>query len=248
MTASDRSEYDSGKAPRPRLVEGQQLIDLVEKVGELQRRTSSDPQAALVDMSHAGVASVPGAQCAGITVVGKRHTVTTLAATNDYPTLLDRIQETVGEGPCLSAAWSHHTIRVDDIAADRRWPRYSSAAIERTPVRSVLSFRLYHGGGALAALNFYATEAEVFDDDSVELGLIFAAHAAAALTLTQREDQFRSALASRDVIGQAKGMLMERFGIDAQAAFELLRRLSQEQNVKLVDIAESLVALHNKDG
>ena len=84
--------------------------------------------------------------------------------------------------------------------------------------------------------------AGAFDDDSVELGLVYAAHTSVAWNSMRREQQFRSALASRDVIGQAKGMLMERFNIDAVAAFQLLRRLSQESNTRLVDIAERLVA------
>ena len=244
MTIEDRPR---GAPPDPRrqtLFERTQLNDLVVQINELQRRADVNPEDALLDIIENGVASVPGARYAGVTLIDKHAVVTTAAATHEHVRLLDRIQAETREGPCLASAWSHHTLRIDDLSADRRWPRYCRSAVERTPVRSVLSIRLYHDGPSLAALTFYSDEVEVFDDDSVELALIFAAHTAAALTLTQREDQFRSALASRDVIGQAKGMLMERFGIDAHAAFELLRRISQEKNVKLVDIAENLVASH----
>lgn len=165
-----------------------------------------------------------------------------MAATHRYPTLLDDIQREFAEGPCVSAAWTHQIIHIEDLAAEDRWPKYRAAAMERTPVRSVVSYRLFGDDRQSAALNLYAESAGAFDEESVELGLVYAAHTSVAWNSMRREQQFRSALASRDVIGQAKGMLMERFNIDAVAAFELLRRLSQESNTRLADIAERLVA------
>ena len=133
-------------------------------------------------------------------------------------------------------------VAIEDLSTETRWPRYRDAALPLTPIRSILSFRLFSDGKGLAALNLYAEGAHKFDEESVELGLIFAAHTSVAWNTMRRTEQFRSALASRDVIGQAKGILMERFAIDAFAAFDLLRRLSQESNVKLIDIAEKVVA------
>jgi AmiR/NasT family two-component response regulator len=95
------------------------------------------------------------------------------------------------------------------------------------------------------ALSFYAEEANVFDDDAVEVGLIFAAHTVLAWRLVGREEQLRSALASRDVIGQAKGMMMERFKIDAVQAFDTLRRLSQNSNTPVAAIARRFVESGN---
>lgn len=108
--------------------------------------------------------------------------------------------------------------------------RYRDTALERTPVRSVLCFRLFGEGRPLAALNFTARRPGAFTDDSIEMGLIFASHLTLAWNTINREQHFQSALASRDIIGQAKGMLMERFDIDAVAAFDLLARLSQQTN------------------
>ncbi|WP_420329856.1 ANTAR domain-containing protein [Mycolicibacterium aromaticivorans] len=184
--------------------------------------------------------SVNGAQYAGITLIDEGG-IRTLAATHDYPRLLDDVQRDVGQGPCLSAAWIQHIIRIDDLPEEMRWPRYRDAVVAQTPIRSVLSIRLADRGKAISALNFYADAAGAFDDDSVEQGLIFASHTVLTWTALDREQRFQSALASRDVIGQAKGMLMERFDIDAVAAFELLRKLSQERNVKLVEIAQRLI-------
>jgi len=93
----------------------------------------------------------------------------------------------------------------------------------------------------MGALNFYAENPHAFSDDSVELGAVFANHIALAWSMMRRHDQFRSALASRDIIGQAKGVIMERFNLDAVEAFDLLARLSQQSNTKLFDIARALI-------
>ncbi len=94
----------------------------------------------------------------------------------------------------------------------------------------------------MGALNFYAERPHAFDQESVELGLVFATHISLAWAVVRRQEQFRSALASRDLIGQAKGMIMERYRVDAVHAFELLKRLSQISNSKVVDVAQALIA------
>jgi AmiR/NasT family two-component response regulator len=93
----------------------------------------------------------------------------------------------------------------------------------------------------MGALNFYSRRAGVFDAAAVEDGMVVATHVALAWNLARRDQQFHSALATRDIIGQAKGMLMERFKIDAVQAFEVLKRLSQNSNTPLVDIADDIV-------
>ncbi len=93
----------------------------------------------------------------------------------------------------------------------------------------------------MSALNFYAESPNAFDEESVELGLIFATHTALVWSLLRRDEQLRSALVSRDVIGQAKGIVMERFDTDAVHAFELLKTLSQTSNVPVAEIARRLV-------
>lgn len=118
-------------------------------------------------------------------------------------------------------------IKIDDAAAgDDRWPEFCRDAVSETPIRSSLSFQLYADNHTMGALNFYAEQRHSFDDDAIELGLMAATHVAVAWNMVRRDLQFRSALESRD-IGQAKGMIMERFKIDAVQAFELLKRLSQ---------------------
>lgn len=207
----------------------------------MQRRGEVDPDEALRSLVATAVDAVPGADYAGITMVGESGQVSSIAGTHEYAEILDDVQHQVGEGPCLSAAWAGHMVAIADLADDDRWPNYREAAVTRTPVRSVLSFELHTEGRSLAALNFLAESPGAFTADSMEVGIVYATHTTLAWNSLHRERQFRSALASRDVIGQAKGILMERYDIDAIEAFDLLRRLSQEDNVKLAELADLVV-------
>jgi ANTAR domain/GAF domain len=167
--------------------------------------------------------------------------VRTAAATGRYPALLDEIQQRHKQGPCLSAAWEHHIIRINDLAVEKRWPAYCREAAKATPIRSVITFQLFADNNDMGALNFYAERPRAFDDGAAEVGLILATHTALAWNMVRRDEQFRSALASRDIIGQAKGMIMERFKIDAVHAFALLKRLSQTSNTPVVAVARQLI-------
>lgn len=126
MTIGDDS-FDLTHLRRPSAdgsAERQRLYTLINQVDELQRRGETDPESALLEIITTNVVSVPGAEYAGVTMVEQDGELTTLAATHDFPRWLDDIQRKVREGPCLSAAWNHHTILVADLAGDDRWPRY----------------------------------------------------------------------------------------------------------------------------
>jgi GAF domain-containing protein len=220
------------------------IAELSALVTDLQRNPP-DVDQGLAELIETAPELIPGAQYAGITLADRSAGISTPAATHLYPVLLDKIQQQHQEGPCLSAAWEHHIIRIDDLAPETRWPHYAQEAMAETPIRSVLSFELSVTSNSLSALNFHAEQPRAFDDESIELGLIFATHTALAWTMLRRDEQFRSALASRDIIGQAKGILMERFNHDAVAAFNLLTRLSQQTNTKLADLAQRLVDLEH---
>ncbi len=216
------------------------VAQLAELVASLDR-DQAETRAGLRELIDRGVRHVAGCQYAGITLAEKSKAVTNVVATHRYPMVLDEIQHRFGEGPCLSAAWRHHVMHVDDLSTDGRWPRYQRHALEQTPIRSILSYELFVDRGAMAALNFYADPPHAFTDESAEIGGIFATHIALAWSMLRRQDQFRSALASRDIIGQAKGVVMERYNLDAVEAFQLLARLSQQSNIKLLDIAKALI-------
>lgn len=218
------------------------MRDVAELVRNLEQRARVETDDALDELIANLLGHMPCAQHAGVTLTTSGGEIQTLSATDDYPTLLDDIQRRHREGPCLSAAWKHHVVRLDDISCEQRWPSYCGEVAATTPIRSILAFEMFTGQGTTGALNFYAQTANVFDDDAVELGLSLATHAALAWHMVRRDEQFRSALASRDVIGQAKGMLMERFDIDAVRAFELLKRLSQSTNTPLAEVAQQVVS------
>lgn len=217
------------------------LIDEVEELARaMLQQPIPDADEVLSELVIGAVRSVPPAQHAGITIAS-RNEVRTASSTGRYPVLLDESQQRHLEGPCVSAAWYHHIVLIDDMALETRWPAYRRDAIERSPIRSVVSFELFTEPPHTGALNLYAEQPGVFDEEAIELGMIYATHTALAWSLVRREGQFRSALATRDIIGQAKGIIMERFRVDAVQAFELLKRLSQTSNVPLVVVAEKLI-------
>jgi hypothetical protein len=225
----------------PRSSQSEMFLQATKLVSDLHQRASFDTPAMLRELIEGAARSVPGAQYAGITMTQRRQRSQTAAATHRYPVILDEIQARHQQGPCLTAAASQDSVRIDDLGADNRWPHYRAEALKQTPIRSILSYGIFREGATAAALNFYAEPVNAFDDGSVNLGLIFATHTALVWTTMRRDQQFRTAIVSRDVIGQAKGRLMERFGIDADAAFELLKRISQESNTPITQIAQRVV-------
>jgi GAF domain-containing protein len=176
---------------------------------------------------------------AGIHVVRNRE-IETAAATDDMIRKADQLQAELGEGPCLQAVWDKQTFVVDDTTTDPRWPSFGPVAAE-LGLRSILSIRLHTAEHTLGALNFYCATVREFSDDDVALAHVFAQHASIALATAQREEGLRMAIDARHLIGQAQGILMERFAIDAEPAFAVLRRYSQDHNLKLRAVAQYVI-------
>lgn len=185
---------------------------------------------------------VPGARWAGISLV-EGKTVVPKVPTSPGIAELDELQSQLNDGPCLSALRKHHTVQIDDMSADPRWPMFADAA-QRRGICSLLSFRLFVEGGTLGALNIYGDKPFAFTDESINVGEVLAQHAAVAMIGAAAQTQFEEALATRDIIGQAKGILMHWMGVTGLQAFSLLTRLSQDSNKKLVDIARTVVEQH----
>ncbi|HEY3482421.1 MAG TPA: GAF and ANTAR domain-containing protein [Streptomyces sp.] len=208
---------------------------------ELSARSSDEPDRVLALIVAGAVQTVPGAQHAGVLLLGRDGTVTSHAPSSDMVARIDQLQAGYQEGPCVTALWDQHTVLVDDLAAEAvRWPKFAREAVA-AGVASSLSFRLFTSDDTLGALNLYSGRPAGFDERSQALGSLFAVQAAQALGRAQEMEQLHRALATRDVIGQAKGILMERFGLGENAAFALLVRTSQDSNRKLVDLARWLV-------
>ncbi|MDT5142344.1 MAG: hypothetical protein QOI79_1681, partial [Mycobacterium sp.] len=116
------------------------FVQAARLVAELHQRASFDTGALLHELIEGAAESVPGAQYGGITVTQRRRRSQTAAATHRYPVMLDQIQNHYQQGPCLTAAAQQHSVRIDDLDADDRWPLYRQEALKQTPIRSILSF------------------------------------------------------------------------------------------------------------
>ncbi len=185
------------------------------------------------------VSTIDGAESAAISLVEKRA-VTTQAASSDAARAVDAIEYETGEGPCLDAITHHEVFRTDELAAERRWPNFSQRATEETGIVSMVSIRLFIDGDTMGALNLYSVGKSAFANDALAIGSVFAAHAAVALSTAREHAGMKEALSSRDLIGQAKGILMTREGITAKQAFAELATAFQYLNRKLRDIADDV--------
>jgi GAF domain-containing protein len=219
---------------------------LAQTLGDLavEMQAQADSTDTLNTIVRAAAEIIPGARWAGISLIEGRRVVPKVP-TDPIVAKLDDLQTNLGDGPCLSALREQRTVLIKDIATDGRWPQFADQAAS-LGVHSVLSFQLFVRHDNLGALNLYGTESHGFTDDSVEIGLIVAQHAAVAMAGSAAEGQFQTGLASRDIIGQAKGLLMQRDGLSGVQAFALLTRASQETNMKLADVADWLVSEHEK--
>lgn len=169
-----------------------------------------------------------------------RRSVSTPVATSDLVRQVDQIQYDTGEGPCRQAVADHvEVIRVDDLRHEPRWPAFTYRALD-LGVAAALSFNLSAHRDVIGALNIYAVHPHPFSDDSVHTGSLPAAHTALGLAATRQELHLQTALETRDVIGQAKGVLMERFKITIHEAFDILVVASKETHQKLRDLAYEL--------
>lgn len=171
--------------------------------GGAEHPNAPAPGATLQSIVEAAVRLVPGVRWAGISLIEGRQ-VTPSVPTDELVAELDSLQNDLGEGPCLDALHEQHTVSIADTSTDTRWPQWGRAASDRG-VRSVLAFQLFVREENLGALNLYGDAANVFTDESEVIGAVLAQHGAVAMIGAQETAQFNSALASRDVIGQAKG-------------------------------------------
>ncbi|OZF57686.1 hypothetical protein CH293_02950 [Rhodococcus sp. 14-2470-1b] len=217
--------------------------DLTRAIAEATRAffTPTSLEDTLRGVTESARSLIPAVDCADILIVRGPKKYQSHAATSELPVRLDAIQERVGEGPCVDAARNEEFVRCNDFRSDPRWPVFGPAAVD-AGVLSSMSFRLYTENETIGALNLFALTENAFSDEDEELGTVLAIHAAVALYAANKTEQFKSGLASRDTIGQAKGMLMERYGIDAVQAFDLISRLSQNENIPVAALAAELVA------
>jgi GAF domain-containing protein len=248
---ADRTAFGRGEASV--------LGPLARQFTDLTRRLLSATTVAEVldQVAHAAAELVPGVDMVSVTLRSPDGSFHTPVETDPVATRLDELQYATGEGPCIDAASASGPghVRCEDLVDEPAWPTFGPVAAEHG-VRSVLAIALlpeaspYHYSGAL---NLYSHQPHGLDRDAYDVALLLAAYASLAIADTAAVSrgeltatQLRRAIESRDVIGQAKGILMQRRGIDAEEAFDLLRRFSQELNVKLAEVAALLAGHHTE--
>jgi GAF domain-containing protein len=219
--------------------------ELAEAFAEITRVLLAEPdlQHTLDKMCHWLVGTVEGCDHAVVTLV-KDHGFDSKASSDDVGPAVDAIQFEVEEGPCVQAIREHMTLQVDDLTSETRWPNFARRAAEATGVRSMLAFRLFLSGDTLGSLNLYSRRPSAFTEDSITVGTIFATHAAAALRAAQTREnlaQLRKLVESRELIAQAKGILMGRQGISSDAALEILYRGADRLKIELRELARRVV-------
>ncbi|UQA90563.1 GAF and ANTAR domain-containing protein [Streptomyces halobius] len=199
--------------------------------------------------------AVHGCDGAGAMLHRAKGTSESPAFTAEWVHSCDRAQLELGEGPSLDVAAEHPVVRIPDMATEPRWPRFAARA-HVLGVGSMLVHRLPSAAGLSCSLNLYGTLPGAFDATAEELAEIFAAHASVALAGARVQETLEAAVASRQSIGEACGILMERHGTTSRQAFDMLVRASQHMNVKLRHIAEAVVrtgrdpndVMHHRDG
>jgi transcriptional regulator with GAF, ATPase, and Fis domain len=191
-------------------------------------------------LTSASVALVSGAEFAKISLIKNGHLHSIASTSEMAAALLDGAQQAAGQGPCLDAVNAQKPIRCSDLGADVRWPRFAVAATN-AGVRAVLSFPMDVPGAARGTLSLFGSEPGALGIGSDGTAAMLAHHAAIALFTAEHERQFKATLATRDVIGQAKGVIMERFGVDSARAFAMLKTISRQTNTPVRQLAASLV-------
>ena len=204
------------------------------RVGEL------DLPATLVAVLKAAVALVDAAESAGLNLFVKGK-FTPQAVLGDAVPALDELQQRTGIGPCIDASREQTTIEITDTRSDDRWPGFAAKAVE-LGVLSMLCVPLWVDDRRLGSLSLFAPIPDAFGDVAKSVAGLYATHAALALADANRTEQLRRVAANRDVIGQAKGILMARRGLPADDAFAVLVATSQKLNRKVVEIAEVVAA------
>lgn len=184
--------------------------------------------------------TVPGFEHVGISIAHSSGEIETRAGTGPLVWELDDLQYKLGQGPCFDSIRVEPIMLMENARQEQRWPLYLPPALAKG-LRSQMGFRLYTDEGTLGGLNFYSTEAEGIDPDAVQLAELFAAHAAIALGRARYEHQLNESVGSRQAIGTAVGILMERYQIPEDRAFQFLVRASSTSNLKLRAIAQEIV-------
>lgn len=228
---------------------GEYPTELIESMSALSRLVvaNEDLSSTVGQIAELAVHAIDGADVCSVSLA-RKHDVTTVASTASIGRKIDQIQDETKEGPCLSSIEQDQTFHIPEMDQDETWPMFSKRAAQETGIKSMLSYVLDVHEGALGALNLTSYKTDAFTRDDVSTGSLFAAQAGAALAnaLGHEADQnqihqLEEGLHTRQIIGQAVGLVMASQQVDADQAFQVLVRISQSANVKVRQIAEEVV-------
>lgn len=220
-----------------RLVEASRQLAAALRPGDLD--------ATLANITAAAVEVLPDVQCSSITVKHADGRLETVAPTADILRDIDAAQYELQEGPCYEAAVDTVHVTAPDLANDPRFPRYAPVPL-RAGIKAQAGIRLFDAPASNGALNLYSERVGAFEDLG-ELAALFTHQSAMALDYARQIDQLQEAVESRQLIGQAVGMVMERYGVDEARAFGFLARLSSHENLKIRAVAARLLDAHEAD-
>lgn len=210
------------------------LKDVTASIGD-----PADLEMSLDQITRGAREVIPGVDHASVSVMSSDGAIVTLAPTDPRSVQGDLLQYECGEGPCVEAVRTRADVATDDIAQDARWPRYGPQAAA-LGIKAQLALTLSKGDLTLGALNLYSDTSGPLRE-SHDLAELFAAQAALALDFSRTVTTLGEAVATRREIGMAMGLVMERYGLDAERAFAFLVRVSQTTNTKLRIVAAEFV-------
>ena len=216
---------------------------LAERMAEAARELQDEgsTQSTMEVAVRLAVDNVRGCDAAAFSLVRRGGGLETPASTSEAALAGDLLQYELGEGPCIDASWEDRLVQSGDLSGDPRWPVWGPRVAREHGFHSILCLQLFTRADTLGALNLYSRTPNAFEREDLDDGTALAAHVAIAISASQNRADLTLALDSRTVIGQATGVLMERYGIDAAKAFALLSRVSSESNTKVRDLARELV-------
>ena len=207
--------------------------------------TPADLDQTLARITAAAVEVLPDVDYASITIRHDDGRLETSAATDDLVLGLDAAQYELQEGPCYEAASETVHVASSELASDARWPRYAPVAVA-AGVEAQAGIRLFDSRRSNGALNLYSRTVGSFEDLD-GLGQLFSHHAATAIDYAREITQLQHAVQTRQVIGQAVGIVMHQYGLDDARAFAFLTRLSSHNNQKLRSVADQVIAAANDE-
>ena len=191
---------------------------------------------------------VSGCDHASLLVRRDGHYVT-VGASDRIAQHIDDLERLAGDGPCVDAI-EEETPQVEtDLTSPSQWHQLAARVVAETPVRGAMGFRILVDKRKTGALNLFSDKAGVFDTESAGQAVVLASFASVAINaVASGEDvsTLRRGLLSNREIGKAVGMLMMLHGVDEQEAFNVLRRYSQDLNIKLADVARSVIDSRGK--